>query len=201
MADGLTQTSDEQLVAKFQAGEQEAFSELVGRYEKRLFNYLQKFLGKRSWAEDVFQDTFLQVYTSVGSFDVQRRFRPWLYTIATNKARDLLRSRARRPAVQLTAADEESGTNQLWDALLMEETTAEQLFDQKQARELVREVVGQLPDHLRQIIILAYFEQLSYKEMAEVLEIPIGTVKSRLHAAVGRFSRRYREQTHQAERT
>jgi len=197
----LKQSSDEQLVAAFQAGDQTAFTELVGRYEKRLFNYLQKFLGKRAWAEDVFQDTFLQVYTSVGRFDVTRRFRPWLYTIATNKARDLLRSHARRPAVQLTAGDDQTGTNQLWDALLMHETTAEHLFDQKQERLLVRAVVAQLPDHLRQIILLAYFEQLSYKEMAQILQIPIGTVKSRLHAAVANFSRRYREQTGQAERT
>ena len=191
----MTQISDEQLFASFRAGDETAFARLVRRYEKELFNFLLRFVGQSSLAEDVFQEAFLQVHISADSFELHRRFRPWLYTIAANKARDLLRSQSRRPTVQLTALDDEIGSSQLWDNLLREETTAVEILEHKQQQELVRQVVAELPDHLREILILAYFNQLSYKEMAEVLNIPLGTVKSRLHAAVANFSQRYNQTT------
>src|SRR3954471_16738281 len=90
-----------------------SFSQLVERYQRELFHFLVRFLGDRAAAEDVFQETFLQVHQSAEQFDPQRRFRPWLFTIAANKARDLIRSQARRPANPLQASispgDEESG--------------------------------------------------------------------------------------------
>lgn len=196
----LAEYTDEQLLTSFRSGDEQAFTQLVRRYEKRLYNYLLRFLGRPTWAEDVFQETFLQVYISVASFDPNRRFRPWLYTIATNKARDYLRSSARRHAIHLTNLDDDTGSSQLWDQLMTEETTAYDILDLKEQKELVRKVVEQLPDHLRQILILAYFEQLSYKEMADILEIPLGTVKSRLHAAVANFTKRYNELTCPKER-
>jgi len=175
----------------FQAGDETAFAQLVKRYEKELYNFLVRFLSQPGLAEDVFQETFLQVHISAATFQTNRRLRPWLYTIAANKARDLLRSRTRRPTVQLTGLDDETGSSQLWDNLLREETTAEDIFAKEQQKQVVRQVVGRLPDHLREILILAYFNQLSYKEIAEVLDIPLGTVKSRLHAAVANFARHY----------
>lgn len=196
----MAETSDEQLISSFRGGDEQAFTQLVRRYEKRLYNYLLRFLGQASWAEDVFQETFLQVHISAGSFDTRRRFQAWLYTIATNKARDYLRSHARRHTVQLTSIDDQTGSNQLWDQLLAENTTAADILDLKEQKEIVRRAVAQLPDHLRQILILGYFERLSYKEMAEVLDIPLGTVKSRLHAAVAHFSQRYNELTRPRQR-
>ena len=184
----------------FQGGDRDAFTEVVRRYEKRLFNYLQKFLGKPSWAQDVFQETFLQIHISADSFNPDRKFKPWLYTIASNKARDYLRSQARKPAMQITDLDEDTSSSLLWDNLFTDETTAGDILELKEQKELVRDTIGQMPEHLRKILILAYFEQLSYKEMAEVLDIPLGTVKSRLHAAVGHFAQRYREQTENTER-
>jgi RNA polymerase sigma-70 factor (ECF subfamily) len=190
----LTHRSDEQLLAAYQAGDQQAFAGLIRRYEKELYNFLLRFLGQPSLAEDIFQETFLQVHLSADTFETHRRFRPWLFTIAANKARDLLRSRARRPTVQLTGApDDEDGGGSLWDNLLRDEATPDKLFDQVQEQERVRQVVAMLPDHLREILMMAYFNQLSYKEMAQILDIPLGTVKSRLHAAVAAFSRKYRE--------
>ena len=183
--------SDEELLEAYQAGQEQAFTDLVKRYEKEVYHFLMKFLGRSSLAEEAFQESFLQVYLSVDRFETTRRFRPWLYTIAINKARDLLRSRARRPSVQLTVADENGSESDLWAHLLRDETTPDGILEEKQEKELVRQVVGQMPDHLREILILAYLEQLSYKEMAEVLNIPLGTVKSRLHAAVKAFSHRY----------
>lgn len=189
-----TQISDEQLLAQYQEGDNAAFAELMRRYEKELYNFLLRFLGQASLAEDVFQETFLQVHLSAETFQVEKRFRPWLYTIAANKARDMLRSRARRPTVQLsTGPNEEDTLGSLWDNLMRDDETPVTIFAAQQQQELVREVVAKLPDHLREILVLAYFNQLSYKEMADSLQIPLGTVKSRLHSAVAAFSRKYRE--------
>jgi len=193
----LKQHSDEQLLALSRSGDKEAFGRLVQRYEQELYNFLLRFLGQPSLAEDVFQEAFLQVHLSAADFDTSRRFRPWLYTIAANKARDLLRSRSRRPAVQLTTAAEDTSEVDLWHNLLRDDTTPEDILDAKQQKQLVQQVVAQLPDHLREILVMAYFNQLSYKEMAQVFDIPLGTVKSRLHAAVAAFAKKYQEATKQ----
>ena len=188
MAEAIKQPSDEQLVAAYQRGETEAFTQLVGRYEKELYHFLVRFLGQTTLAEEAFQEAFLQVHISVDRFDTDRRFRPWLYTIATNKARDLLRSRARRPTVQVTARDDQDSEADLWAHLLREETTPENLLDQKEEKEKVQQAIAAMPDRFREILVMAYFQQLSYKEMAQALKIPLGTVKSRLHAAVKSFA-------------
>ena len=197
----MAEITDEQLIDLFRGGDVNAFTQLVKRYERELYNYLLRFVGRGSMAEDIFQETFLQVHVSIDSFQSNRRFRPWLYTIASNKARDHLRSKARRPAVQITGSENDEDTANLWDYLKTEETTAEDILMKKQQNELVRRLIDQLPDHLRQILILAYFSQISYQEMAEVLEIPLGTVKSRLHSAVANFGRLFNEQTEQEERS
>jgi len=197
----LAEITDEQLIDLFRGGDLSAFTQLVKRYERELYNYLMRFVGRGSLAEDIFQETFLQVHVSIDSFQSNRRFRPWLYTIASNKARDHLRSQARRPTVQISSADNDDDMGSLWDYLKTEKTTAEDILMKKQQKELVRRLVDQLPDHLRQILILAYFSQLSYQEMADVLEIPLGTVKSRLHSAVANFGRLFNEQTEQDERS
>lgn len=186
------QLSDEQLLALYRGGDKSAFTRLVKRYEGELYSFLVRFLGKPSLAEDVFQEAFLQVYLSADGFDISRRFRPWLYTIAANKARDLLRSRSRRPSVQLTAYDDEQNDGNIWDQFLRDETTPVDILEARQQKELVGKAVGNMNEHLREILILAYFNQMSYKEMAEILRIPLGTVKSRLHGAVASFGKHYK---------
>ena len=105
--------TDEQLLSDYRKGDRSAFTALVARYQRELYHFLVRFLGNRASAEDVFQETFLQVHQSAEQFDLQRRFRPWLFTIAANKARDLIRSQARRPTNPLQASinnnDDESG--------------------------------------------------------------------------------------------
>lgn len=186
--------SDEQLLEAYGCGDQKAFVTLIKRYERELYNYLLRYLGKAALAEDVFQETFLQVHLSLNTFEPDRKFRPWVYTIATNKARDLMRKQARRPAVH--ASDMDSGTEGeggVWDSLLRDEVTPVDIVDQRQQRDRVRQIVAGMPDHLREILVMAYFNQLPYKDMAEALGIPLGTVKSRLHSAVGYFAQRYQE--------
>ena len=110
---GREERSDEQLLQEYREGNRASFSLLVGRYQRELFHFLIRFLGDRAAAEDVFQETFLQVHQSADQFDLSRRFRPWLFTIAANKARDLHRSNARRPTTPLSASisrgDDDSG--------------------------------------------------------------------------------------------
>ena len=188
----MTKKTDEQLLALFQGRDPGAFEQLVKRYEKPLYNFLVKFVAGAAVAEDVFQETFLQVSISADNFDVTRRFRPWLYTIAANKARDMLRKKGRRPTVQLTGTQENDYENDLWDVLLVDETTPQKLLEQKQQKQMVRDTVMQLPDRLREILALAYFNQLPYKEIAKVLDVPLGTVKSRLHSAIAEFAKQYK---------
>jgi RNA polymerase sigma-70 factor (ECF subfamily) len=186
--------SDEQLLEAYRFGDKGSFSQLVERYQRELFHFLVRFLGDRAAAEDVFQETFLQVHQSAEQFDPQRRFRPWLFTIAANKARDLMRSQARRPTNPLQASispgDEESG--QFIDLM---ESTADMPSDPMEQQELQHKVQGtvmHMPDHLREILLLSYFHQFPYKQISDILNIPLGTVKSRLHAAVAYFADRWR---------
>ena len=176
----LADLSDSQLVEAYKGGQIEAFNLLVGRYRQELFHFLVRFLSNRASAEDVFQEAFLQVHLSIETFDTDRRFKPWLFTIAANKARDYLRRRNQRSAAQLSAPVGGDGAS---TRDLPTEAT-----EQDETRELVRDMVTELPDHLREILILAYFHQFPYKEIAQMLSIPLGTVKSRLHAAVGTFA-------------
>ena len=101
--------------------------------------------------------------------------------------------------MHLTALDDEIGTGDLWDVLMRDETTAPEILERREDQELVRHCVDELPSHLREILLLAYFEQLSYKEMSEALEIPLGTVKSRLHAAVAAFAKVYKDLSEKSE--
>jgi RNA polymerase sigma-70 factor (ECF subfamily) len=186
--------SDEQLLEAYRFGEKTTFGQLVERYQRELFHFLIRFLGDRAAAEDVFQETFLQVHQSADQFDPQRRFRPWLFTIAANKARDLMRSQARRPTNPLQASispgDDESG--QFIDLMQSTDDMPSEPMEQQELQALVQSTVVNMPDHLREILLLSYFHQFPYKQISDILNIPLGTVKSRLHAAVAYFADRWR---------
>ena len=186
--------TDEQLLEAYRFGEKTTFSQLVERYQRELFHFLVRFLGDRAAAEDIFQETFLQVHQSADQFDPQRRFRPWLFTIAANKARDLMRSQARRPTNPLQASispgDDESG--QFIDLMQSTGDMPSEPIEQQELQGLVQRTVLNMPDHLREILLLSYFHQFPYKQISDILNIPLGTVKSRLHAAVAFFAERWR---------
>lgn len=187
--------SDEQLVLLYRQGQDWAFPQLMERYQQELFHFLIRFTGSRAAAEDMFQEAFLQVHLSADTFDVQKRFKPWLFTIAANKARDYLRRNNRRKTVPLSApiSGNLSDPGQSFTDLLQAdlELPLEDL-QRQETQDMVKEVVAELPDHLREILILAYFNQFPYKEIAEVLNIPLGTVKSRLHSAVATFAHHWK---------
>lgn len=183
----LNDCSDEELMARFRRGQTEAFGVLVRRYERELFGYLRRYLGDTSLADDVFQNTFLQLYVKSNMYEAGRPFRPWLYTMATHQAIDALRRNGRHQALSLDQGREETADGQVRSLAEMLETRAPGPLEQAQGeerREQVRASVDRLPDFLRQVVILAYYQGLKYREIADILDIPVGTVKSRLHAAL-----------------
>lgn len=186
---------DESLLDSYRHGDAASFRKLVERYQRELFHFLVRFLGDRAAAEDVFQETFLKVHEAAANFDLERRFRPWLFTIAANTARDLIRSRARRPANALQTAGNAGDEDQAqWiDFLPSHVEQPGEALDKTELAQRVRATVMDMPDSLRQILLLSYFEQFPYKDIGEILGIPLGTVKSRLHAAVGDFANRWKK--------
>lgn len=179
--------SDESLLLRYRdQGDREAFETLVQRYERELFSYLLRFLGDATLAEDSFQTTFLQVHLKCDQFDNARSFRPWLYTIATNQAIDAQRRNKRHQLVSLDRrnGDDNDSLASLLDLMAGRETGPTDQLEQNERREWVRESVAQLPEQLRTAVILIYYQGLKYREAADVLAIPVGTVKSRLHAAI-----------------
>jgi RNA polymerase sigma-70 factor, ECF subfamily len=189
-AANLNSCSDEDLFGRACRGNEAAFTALVKRYERELYGYLRRYLGDASFADDVFQNTFLQMYIKRDAYEAGRPVRPWLYAIATNQAIDFMRRRGRRSAVSLeqqTGEDGEGEVHRLLDLLETRGPSALDAASLDETRKLVRKAVDRLPDFLRQVVLLAYFQGLPYRDVAEALGIPVGTVKSRLHAAIQRL--------------
>lgn len=189
----LDQRSDESLLEAYMGGDRAAFRTLMGRYDNELLHFLTRFLGSRAAADDVFQETFLQIHLSADTFDPQRRFKPWLFTIAANKARDYHRKHHRSNTSSLSAAIDASGDGERFVDLLESDVPNPDmpLLDAERSR-LVKKAVDSLPAHLREILLLSYFQGFSYNQIADALEIPLGTVKSRLHTAVASFARAWK---------
>ena len=185
--------TDEQLLQAYVDGDREAFAELIGRYRVQLLHFLARFLGSATAAEDVFQETFVQLHLSATMFDPTRRLKPWLFTIAANKARDFHRKHGRQPTVSLSAPMDRTGEGRPYVDLLEAELPGPHapILDAERSR-LVKGVVDSLSPHLREILLLSYFQRMSYNQIAETLEIPLGTVKSRLHTAVAQFAKAWK---------
>jgi len=190
----LREASDEQLLLGYrERGDRRAFEELVHRYERELFSYLRRYLGNAEMAEDAFQQTFLQVHLKCGQYEEGRKVRPWLYTVATNQAIDAQRRNRRHRMVSLDrrhsmdgSDDDDGGT--LMNLLDSQDTDPVEQFSLEEDSQAVRDAIDQLPEPLRRVVLLVYFQGLKYREAAEVLSIPVGTVKSRLHTAVARLN-------------
>lgn len=193
MADAIHRT-DEELVEDYLDGDVAAFRLLIERYHDPLMNFLFRLLGQRQAAEDVFQDTFLQVHQSLESFDITRAFKPWLFTIAANKGRDTLRKSQRRAAVSLSSKAGNAEGDELVDLLRIDVPAPGERLESEETSRLVQNAVDTMPTRLREILLLAYFQRLSYTNIAEQLGIPVGTVKSRLHAAVAAFAKAWQRQ-------
>lgn len=183
--------TDVELLSAYQDGDVGAFRTVMERHHDALLRFLIRFMGDRQAAEDVFQETFLQVHQSLDSFDMSRSFKPWLFTIAANKGRDLHRKNARRPTLGLSARIGGDDGRSFVDLMEIDVPAPSEAMDKRELDQRVQRAVDELPDHQREILLLAYFQKMSYQTIADLLEVPLGTVKSRLHAAVASFGRNW----------
>ncbi len=193
----LADRTDEELMIEYRdGGSRAAFDLLVARYERELYSYLRRFLNNQTAAEDAFQATFLQVHLKCEQFESDRKFRPWLYTIATNQAIDLQRRTKRHKLISLDrrereSADEEVGT--LLNLLESKEDAPQAHLETTERSDWVRGAVAELPEQLRTAVDLIYYQGLKYREAADRLHVPVGTVKSRLHTAVLKLNGAFQE--------
>jgi len=177
--------SDEELLARYRDHrDQQAFAQLVHRYEKPLYNYLVRYLGDAETAKDAFQGTFLRVHAKCDTFTAGRRVRPWIYSIATHLAIDLMRRAGHRPESSLNVSFSEEDKGELIDLLRAKTPSPTRRMEIEERRRWTQKAVENLPDNLRTVILLIFFQGLRYREVAEALDIPLGTVKSRVHKAL-----------------
>ncbi len=198
--------SDETLFEQHRRGDPGAFRALIERHQNDLLRFLTRLMGDPAGAEDVFQEAFLQAHTASHTFDPERKFRPWLFTIAANKARDYLRRKGRRRTLDLSApVDGKSdgggdGTaGSFIDLMEVDVPPPDAALDRQETSHRVQKCLDQLPHSLREILLLSYFQRLSYLQIADELGIPLGTVKSRLHSAVAGFAKRWKATEPQGE--
>ena len=192
----LTAVSDEQLLDVYRQDRDPAvFTELVSRYQRELYNYLRRFLGDATLAEDVFQATFLQVHVKRDVFEQGRKFRPWLYTIATNQAIDAQRRnrRHRRLSLNQPHAPGSENVGSLIDLVAGDAGDPALTAENGEQSEWVRGEVEALPEPLKNAVNLVYFGGMKYRDAAKVMSVPVGTVKSRLHAAIQRLGAAWQE--------
>lgn len=181
-----TDVSDEALMMCVQSGDLTSLQELLLRYERPLYGFLARYTGDAHLAEDLFQDCFVRLVQKRASFDPERGFRPWLYSVAANLARDACRRREVR--------SREAGRERL---AVSASAKGPPRPDEEAARieeaEIVREVVDELPGDARAMVLLHFFQGLTYREVAEALDVPVGTVKSRMHWAVQKLAGKWNE--------
>ena len=183
--------TDEELLRQFvEAADRGALETLVRRYQHELYNFLRVYLADEHLAEDAFQLTFVNVYQKAATFDLTRRFRPWLYSVATHQAIDLKRRAKRRPLQSLDAtgpADSERGTTPAAALPDHRQSTRDPLVD-AELRESLCQAIEQIGEPGRSALQLVYLQELPYRDAAEILNVPVGTVKSRVHAAIRKLS-------------
>jgi RNA polymerase sigma-70 factor (ECF subfamily) len=184
----LADLGDNDVVRAFLEGDQRAFGELVRRYDTRLLNFVYRTIGDRERAQDLVQETFVRVYRHIERFDLTKKFSTWIYTIASNLAKNELRNRSRNPLVLFQTIKKN------WDAdhrpLEWEDTQykPDDLFRKRHLREKVEEAVKELPEHHRIVFVLRELEGKTYEEIAEITGCNLGTVKSRLNRARNNFA-------------
>ena len=167
--------SDEKLIALFQSGDINAYNELVERYKERLFNFVLRYFNNKEQAEDVVQDTLIKLYTHASYYKNVAKFSTWIFTIAKNNALTELRKNKRKR------------TESLWteDGNPLDINSKEQSLDQKTHNEFainqLNRFLDEITENFRMAVVLRDFQELSYDEISKILEIPIGTIKSRIN--------------------
>ena len=167
--------SDEKLILRFQEGDINAYNELVKRYKDRLLNFVLRYFNNVEQAEDVVQDTLIKLYTHASYYKNVAKFSTWIFTIAKNNALTELRKNKRKK------------TDSLWteDGQIIDINSNEESLDSKVQNEIaidqLNKFLDEIPENFRMAVVLRDFQELSYEEISKILEIPIGTIKSRIN--------------------
>ncbi|MCB0274307.1 MAG: sigma-70 family RNA polymerase sigma factor [Calditrichaeota bacterium] len=169
--------TDEQLIAQFQRGDLQAFDVLVHRYKDQLLNYVFRFVGNRVDAEDIVQETFLRVYKNKHYYKEIAKFSTWVYTIAGNLAKTELRRRKRRKLFSVSNFVNEERDFDIPDP----NRSPDQRVDGALKDEIIQKAIDKLPAKFKEVIILRDIQEFAYEEISEILNIPLGTVKSRVN--------------------
>jgi RNA polymerase sigma-70 factor (ECF subfamily) len=173
------QLTDEQLIKRFQQGDLWAFEEIVLRYRDRLKNFVYRYVNDDREAEDLVQDTFLKLYQNKHAYKEIAKFSTWIYTIAGNLAKTLLRKRKTRKLMFFSHLGPEDKDLDVPSNERSSQEVLEGLFDEK----IIQKAISKLPEHFRIAIILRDVQELSYEEISNIIGKPIGTVKSRINRA------------------
>lgn len=171
--------TDEELIAQFQNGDENAYIELVRRYKDRLINFVFQYVGDLEQSEDIVQDTMVKLYVKKHYYKEIAKFSTWIYTIAKNLANTELRKRKRRKTTQLSHMSREEKQIEL---PAIQPDTGQEVQDEF-AHKLIRNAIQQLPEHFKTVIILRDVQELSYDEISNIVDVPLGTVKSRINRA------------------
>ncbi|AYA74155.1 MULTISPECIES: RNA polymerase sigma factor SigW [unclassified Robertmurraya] len=160
-------------------GDQSAYGEIVEIYKDKVFQLCYRILGNRHEAEDMAQEAFIRAYVNISSFNIDLKFSTWLYRIATNLCID--RIRKKKPDYYLDA--EVSGTDGLtmYSQIASDTILPEDEIESLELQETIQREITKLPEKYRSVIVLKYIEELSLNEISEILDIPLGTVKTRIH--------------------
>jgi RNA polymerase sigma-70 factor, ECF subfamily len=174
----LRELDDGRLAQRHLVGDPQAFGALVDRYQTRLLNFVNRTIGDRERAEDLVQEVFIRVFRHLHRFDPTKKFSTWIYTIASNLAKNELRNRSRNPLVLHGPVDFEDTS-----------VRPDDLFRRSHLAEGVAQCVGQLPQILRDVFVLRELEGKTYQDIADITGCNVGTVKSRLSRARTSFAR------------
>lgn len=160
-------------------GDQNAFGEIVELYKDKVYQICFRMMGNRQEAEDLAQEAFVRAFVNIHSFNIQMKFSTWLFRIATNLCIDRLRKK--KPDYHLDA--EVAGTDGLnmYSQIASDVARPEDEVESLELQETIQEEISKLPEKYRSVIVLKYIEELSLKEISEILDLPIGTVKTRIH--------------------
>lgn len=175
------QQTDKQLVARVQRGDKRAFDLLVIKYQHKILALVSRFISDHAEAQDVTQEAFIKAYRALPGFRGESQFYTWLYRIAVNTAKNFLVSRGRKTPTQDIELDDASYF--VDEERLRDVDTPDALMQREQLREVVFSAIAELPEELRVAVTLRELDGLSYEEIAEVMDCPIGTVRSRIFRA------------------
>ena len=173
--------NDNNLIQKYLDEGEIVFSEIVDVYLKSILNFSYKLVGNKKDAEDVTQEVFLKIWKNINKFEIEKSFKTWIFAITRNTCIDFLRKKKEIP---ISYFDDDMGNNVLEDNLLDEGLKPDEIFVNKESKELIENTLSKLSFIQKEVVVLRYMNEMSFDEISEVLNIPLNTIKSHHNRAL-----------------